>query len=190
MRKIPGYEPRALQAMALGFAVGTRGADHNRSGAYEVDFSGEAHRLKGDARTARLALATENRAAVLDSLILCKFLRGVFDDFYSETADLLASVTGWDCDAAELERVGHRIVDLRKAFNIREGWTPEEDTLPARFFAEPLTAGASAGAQISRERLQEMIDSYYSARGWTSTGYLSVATLRSIAEDTYAEEGA
>ena len=188
--EIPGYEPRALQAMALGFAVGTRGADHNRSGAYEVDFSGETHRLKGDARTARLALATENRAAVLDSLILCKFLRGVFDDFYSETADLLASVTGWDCDAAELERVGHRIVDLRKAFNIREGWTPEEDTLPPRFFAEPLTAGASAGAQISRERLQEMIDSYYSARGWTSTGYLPEATLRSIAEDTYAEEGA
>jgi aldehyde:ferredoxin oxidoreductase len=99
-------------------------------------------------------------------------------------------VTGWDCDAAELERVGHRIVDLRKAFNIREGWTPEEDTLPSRFFAEPLTTGASAGAQISRERLQEMIDSYYSARGWTSTGYLPEATLRSIAEDTYAEEGA
>ena len=40
--EIPGYEPRALQTMALGFAVGARGADHNRSGAYEVDFARDA----------------------------------------------------------------------------------------------------------------------------------------------------
>src|SRR5262245_34427748 len=45
--EIPGYEPRALQTMALGFAVGSRGADHNRSGAYEVDFSSRADRLQG-----------------------------------------------------------------------------------------------------------------------------------------------
>ena len=45
--ELPGYEPRALQTMALGFAVGTRGADHNRSGAYEADFSADADRLHG-----------------------------------------------------------------------------------------------------------------------------------------------
>src|SRR5262245_26833199 len=44
--EIPGYEPRALQTMALGFAVGTRGADHNRSGAYEVDFSDKVDRRR------------------------------------------------------------------------------------------------------------------------------------------------
>ena len=46
---MPGYEPRALQTMALGFAVGSRGADHNRSGAYEADFSAQADRLHGSA---------------------------------------------------------------------------------------------------------------------------------------------
>src|SRR5262249_37085740 len=76
--EIPGYEPRARETMALGFAVGSRGADHNRSGAYEVDFSTRADRLHGSPEAARLAVETEDRAALLDSLILCKFLRGVF----------------------------------------------------------------------------------------------------------------
>src|SRR5437588_627235 len=92
--EIPGYEPRALQTMALGFAVGSRGADHNRSGAYEVDFSARADRLHGTPEAARLAVETEDRAALMDSLILCKFLRGVFDDLFAESADLLGRVTG------------------------------------------------------------------------------------------------
>src|SRR5262249_6264728 len=59
--ELPGYEPRALQTMALGFAVGSRGADHNRSGAYEVDFSARADRLHGSPEAARLAVETEDR---------------------------------------------------------------------------------------------------------------------------------
>ncbi|MCH8313466.1 MAG: aldehyde:ferredoxin oxidoreductase, partial [Nitrospinae bacterium] len=82
--EIPGYEPRALQTMALGFAVGARGADHNRSGAYEVDFSEQVDRRNVTPAAARLAVETEDRAAVMDSLILCKFLRGVFDDFFAD----------------------------------------------------------------------------------------------------------
>src|SRR5205807_5675515 len=58
--EIPGYEPRALQAMALGFAVGSRGADHNRSGAYEVDFSAHADRLHGSPEAARRPVETED----------------------------------------------------------------------------------------------------------------------------------
>ena len=81
--EMPGYEPRALQTMALGLAVGTRGADHNRSGAYEADFSGRADRLRGGPESAGQAIASEDRSALIDSLILCKFLRGVFDDLYS-----------------------------------------------------------------------------------------------------------
>ncbi|MEE9280808.1 MAG: aldehyde ferredoxin oxidoreductase family protein [Myxococcota bacterium] len=182
--EIPGYEPRALQTMALGFAVGTRGADHNRSGAYELDFSDRVDRLHGDARAARLALDTENRAALIDSLILCKFLRGVFADLYGETAELLQAVTGWDVTAAELEGVGRRVVALRKAFNIREGWKPEDDTLPERFLSEALPEGASAGARLPRERLEEMIRSYNLARGWTEDGYLTEAILADLAIDT------
>src|SRR6202020_2680787 len=85
--ELPGYDPRALQTMALGLAVGTRGADHNRSGAYEADFSPRTDRRHGDARSAHLAIETEDRAAVLDCLILCKFLRGVFTALAAEAAE-------------------------------------------------------------------------------------------------------
>src|SRR5207244_4567576 len=125
--EIPGYEPRALQTMALGFAVGARGADHNRSGAYEVDFSARVDRLHGTPEAAALAVETEDRAALLDSLILCKFLRGVFPDLYAEAADLLGRVTGWDVTADELRGVARRGVTLKQLYNSREGWTAREE---------------------------------------------------------------
>ncbi|HEV2946756.1 MAG TPA: aldehyde ferredoxin oxidoreductase family protein [Gemmataceae bacterium] len=168
--EIPGYEPRALQTMALGFAVGSRGADHNRSGAYEIDFSERADRLHGTADSARLAVETEDRAALMDSLILCKFLRGVFTDLFAEGADLLSCVSGWDVSTEELHTIARRIVTAKKLFNIREGWTAAEDTLPKRFLSEGLPDGASGGSVLPAERLQEMIQAYYAARGWDSQG--------------------
>ncbi len=168
--EIPGYDPRTLQTMALGFAVGTRGADHNKSGAYELDFSDKVDRLHGNEEAARLALEPENRAALIDSLILCKFLRGVFTDIWTESADMLRAVTGWDVTADELRATARRIVDMKKAFNIREGWTPDTDTLPARFFSEVLP----------RERLQRMVRAYNVARGWTDEGYLPQPLLKEL----------
>ena len=88
--------------MALGFAVGARGADHNRSGAYEVDFSDKVDRRHVTLDAVHYAIETEDKAALMDSLILCKFLRGVFEDFYAEAADMLQRVTGWDTTADEL----------------------------------------------------------------------------------------
>jgi aldehyde:ferredoxin oxidoreductase len=168
--EIPGYEPRALQAMALGFAVGSRGADHNRSGAYEADFSAAADRLHGDEQSAALAVETEDRAALVDSLILCKFLRGVFTDLYAESAELLRLVTGWDVTADELQATAKRIVTAKKLFNQREGWKPEEDTLPERFLSEGLPAGTAPGATLPRERLRAMIAAYYLEREWNEDG--------------------
>jgi aldehyde:ferredoxin oxidoreductase len=175
--ELPGYEPRALQAMALGFAVGTRGADHNRSGAYEVDFSTAVDRLHGDERSARLAIETEDRAALIDSLILCKFLRGVFTDIWSESAELLTNVTGWDVTADELREVARRVITARKLFNIREGWTPAEDTLPKRFLTTALPAGSAPGAALTEERLRAMIAAYNSARGWSAEGFPSAGVV-------------
>jgi aldehyde:ferredoxin oxidoreductase len=178
--ELPGYEPRALQTMALGFAVGSRGADHNRSGAYEVDFSARADRLHGSPEAARLAVETEDRAALIDSLILCKFLRGVFTDLYAEAADLLRRVTGWDVTAEELHAVARRVVTAKKLYNLREGWTPAEDTLPRRFLSEGLPDGVSAGARLPRERLQEMIQAYYAARGWDQKGRVPLTVVESL----------
>ena len=94
--ELPGYDPRSLKTMALGLAVSPRGACHNRSGAYEADFSGEVDRFHGDAGRGALVVASEDFAAVLDSLIVCKFLRKCFSEFYTEAAELLSHVTGWD----------------------------------------------------------------------------------------------
>ncbi|MCZ6697249.1 MAG: aldehyde ferredoxin oxidoreductase C-terminal domain-containing protein, partial [Acidobacteria bacterium] len=178
--EIPGYEPRALQAMALGFAVGTRGADHNRSSAYEFDFTERGHRRAGDAETARAAIETEDRAALMDSMILCKFLRGVFRDLFEEAAPLLRAVTGWDVTAAELHETARRIVATRKWFNEREGWTPAEDTLPERFLTERLHDGVSAGATLSADRLTGMIGAYNHGRGFTPDGRVPQAMRRRL----------
>lgn len=178
--EIPGYEPRTMQTMALGFAVGSRGADHNRSGAYEADFSTRTDRLHGTAESARAAIDTEDRAALIDSLILCKFLRGVFSDLYAESAELLSAVTGWDVTAAELHRASQRIVTAKKLFNIREGWTAAEDTLPKRMLAEGLPTGAGPGAALTCTRLQEMILAYYRDRGWNHDGQVPSELLKSL----------
>jgi aldehyde:ferredoxin oxidoreductase len=162
--EIPGYEPRALQTMALGFAVGARGADHNRSGAYEVDFSDKVDRRNVTLDAVRHAIETEDKAALMDSLIICKFLRGVFEDFHAETAAMLRSVTGWDVTADELRATATRIVAAKREFNLVAGWTPAEDTLPARFLETPLPNDAAA--HLTRETLEALVAEYHRQRGW------------------------
>jgi aldehyde:ferredoxin oxidoreductase len=160
--EIPGYEPRALQTMALGFAVGARGADHNRSGAYEVDFSDKVDRRHATVESVRHAIDTEDRAALMDSLILCKFLRGVFTDFYGESAGMLRAVTGWDVTADELHDTARRIVATKRQFNELAGWTTAEDTLPARFLDEPLPNDPEA--MLTRGRLDALVAEYHRQR--------------------------
>jgi aldehyde:ferredoxin oxidoreductase len=165
--ELPGYDPRRLHAMALGLAVGTRGADHNRSGAYEADFSARLDRLDGGEASVLAAIETEDRSALMDSLILCKFVRGVFNDFHAEAAEMLRAVTGWDVTADELRTTSRRIVNARKLVNIRAGWTRSEDTLPARLLE-------GEGNPLTRERLDAMIGAYYQHRGWTEDGLVPV----------------
>jgi aldehyde:ferredoxin oxidoreductase len=164
--EIPGYEPRALQTMALGFAVGARGADHNRSGAYEVDFSDKVDRRHVTLDAVRLAIETEDKAALMDSLIICKFLRGVFEDFYAEAADMLQRVTGWETTADELRETARRIVGAKRQFNLVAGWRLEEDTLPERFLDTPLPGDPTAA--ISREQLGDLVAEYHRQRGWST----------------------
>ena len=174
--ELPGYDPRGLQTMALGFAVGTRGADHNRSGAYEVDFSEAVDRKNVGPESAPLAIETEDKAALMDSLILCKFLRGVFTDFFAESAEILRLVTGWDVTANELRATARRIVTTKKRFNILAGWTPAEDTLPERMLQQG--SAEDTRGHLSPERLSGLVRAYNVARGWSPEGWLSEADLR------------
>ena len=169
--EIPGYEPRALQTMALGFAVGSRGADHNRSGAYEVDFSERVNRYALTSQSVPLAIETENAATIMDSMILCKFLRRVFTEFFQSAAEMLEVTTGWDVSAEELVATANRIVSAKKLFNIRAGWTPQEDSLPDRFLQEPQQDNSEA--RLSPEQLRVAVRRYNELRGWNADGAIT-----------------
>ncbi|HEX2102360.1 MAG TPA: aldehyde ferredoxin oxidoreductase family protein [Solirubrobacteraceae bacterium] len=181
--ELPGYEPRTLQAMALGLAVNARGADHNRSGAYEADLSGRHDRLTGGEAHVAAAIETEDRAAVMDSLILCKFLRGVFVEPYPEWARLLSAITGWDVDGEELEATAKRITLAKRAFNAREGWTRADDGLPERFLTESLEVASGRAAALTSERLDAMIRGYYAARGLDDEGLPTAAQIADLRLD-------
>jgi aldehyde:ferredoxin oxidoreductase len=62
-----------------------------------------------------------------------------------------------------LRRTGERIVNLQRAYNIREGLSREDDRLPARFTEEPSPEGPCKGQKVN---LEMMLDEYYLARGW------------------------
>jgi aldehyde:ferredoxin oxidoreductase len=178
--EMPGYEPRSLKTMALGLAVSTRGACHNRSSAYEADFSARVDRLQAEVARGRITMEGEDFSAVLDSLIWCKFLRKAFQDLYAESAAIYEHLTGWPMTAEELRRAGERINNLKKLFNIREGWQRADDTLPPRVLTETLPTGVVQGSGLTQAELDLMIHGYYTARGWTAEGRIPMQKLKEL----------
>jgi aldehyde:ferredoxin oxidoreductase len=178
--EMAGYDPRSLKTMGLGYAVGTRGACHNRSPGYSPDTGGLVDRFVGEADRGPILVDLENQAAVFDSLGVCKFIRGVFEDFYSEGAELYRVVTGLDMSPEMLRTTGDRVCNLKKAFNIREGWTKADDWLPERVFRDPIPSGPGQGVRMKEEELRIMIQAYYAARGWTPDGFIPAAKLAAL----------
>jgi aldehyde:ferredoxin oxidoreductase len=168
--ELPGYDPRTLPAMALGLAVNARGADHNRSGAYEADLGGELDRFTPSDAHVDAAIGTEDRAAIMDSMILCKFLRGIFEDPFEEWATLLSLVTGWSIDSDELAATARRIVLAKRMFNLRAGWTPDDDRLPDRLLDTPVQLASGRSASLSRDAIRTMIARYHRERGVDDRG--------------------
>jgi aldehyde:ferredoxin oxidoreductase len=82
------------------------------------------------------------------------------------TAALMEAVTGFVYTPDEVQKVGERINNLARSFNVREGFTRNDDTLPSRLMTEPIMAGASKGNLISKDDLSTMLDEYYTERGW------------------------
>lgn len=188
--ELPGYDPRGLKTFAMGLAVGTRGACHNRSLVYESDVKGVVDRLTAEPGRGKLARDAENFAAVLDCLVLCKFLRNCFNDFFPDVARLYTMTTGIEITPEELALVGERVWNLKKAFNIREGWTKADDWMPGRILDDPMPEGPSKGAHVPAAELRMMIDDYYAARGWTPEGLIPASKLVALGlEDIAAEIG-
>ena len=186
-------DPRGLKGFGLGYAVASRGGDHLRSEPFLelADDPAIGERMFGvpDA-TMRLAYRGKGKLvsyfedwnAVIDALEPCK---NIMQNMEILTFDLASKVieatTGLQMTPAEVRRVGERIINVERAFNVREGIRRKDDTLPRRFREEPLTDGASKGTVFE---LEPMIDEYYGERGWDlETGIPTAETLRRLGLD-------
>ncbi|MBN1583194.1 MAG: aldehyde ferredoxin oxidoreductase family protein [Anaerolineae bacterium] len=190
----PGYDARALKTFALGLAAGVRGGCHNRSAAYDPDIKGDVDRFTVDETRGELAKSTEEYAAVYDTLPLCKFIRRCFTGkadragAWPAIAKLINATTGWDFDYDAVDLIGERAHTIKKAFNIREGWTRADDHLPWRWMNEKFKEGASAGHCVTVEELDYLKDIYYKAKGWTKEGLIPKEKLVALGMDDVAEE--
>jgi aldehyde:ferredoxin oxidoreductase len=190
----PGYDARGLKTFALGLAVGTRGGCHNRTAAYDPDIKGDVDRFSVDETRGAVAKDTEEYAAVYDTLPLCKFIRRSFTGkadragAWPAIAALINATTGWDFEYGDVDLIGERAFTIKKAFNIREGWTRSDDVLNYRWHHDPMTKGPSAGHVVSYEELEYMKDLYYEAKGWTKDGLIPKEKLVSLGMDDVADQ--
>ena len=95
-------------------------------------------------------------------------------------AAMVRAVTGWDVSVEELERVGERIVNLERRFNVREGTRRRHDTLPWRVMHEPIPDGPSRGMYCPPDELATMLDDYYAIRGWDADGVPTPGRLAAL----------
>ena len=167
-------DPRSAKAWGLGYAVSSRGGDHLRAlpsletyftpeEAKKMFGTSEAVKRTGVKGKGRLINWAENQRAVADSLEVCKFnVRTSLSD-PEWMAKFVNAVTGSVYTAENIMKAGERIINIERAFNVRQGLIREDDTLPKRFLEEPITSGVSKG-EVSN--LKPMLDEYYESRGW------------------------
>ncbi|HMD90050.1 MAG TPA: aldehyde ferredoxin oxidoreductase C-terminal domain-containing protein, partial [Anaerolineaceae bacterium] len=107
----------------------------------------------------------QNSSAAIDSLVICKFTNmGVSEEYF---ARVLTAVTGISYATNDLIRVGERVWNLERLYNLREGFSRADDTLPERLLNEPIKEGPSKG-WVSK--LEPMLKEYYRGRGWDEQG--------------------
>jgi aldehyde:ferredoxin oxidoreductase len=170
--ELPGYDVRGLKAHGLGFATSYTGADHCRGYAFQevfgVPIPWEVDRFAVEGKGKLTIWNQDIRTATLDCAPMCAFLldMAVPATACQNMARLMEAVTGLPFTPEEIQKVGERVNNLAKAFNVREGFTRADDTFPERLMTEPLKAGNSKGQMISKEDLDTMLDEYYSLRGW------------------------
>jgi aldehyde:ferredoxin oxidoreductase len=180
--EFPGFEARGLKAAGFGFAISARGGCHVRSGGYDLNLKNMVDRLETGPKLGPMIMETEDFSSLVDSLLICRFTRGVwptFEEKFSGLAKLYELTTGFETPPAELRRVAERITNMKKIFNLRQGWKRKDDSLPPRL-SEPLPDGPMKGARITQEELDGFLDSYYSARGWTVEGIPTRAKLEHL----------
>ncbi|MBI2161769.1 MAG: aldehyde ferredoxin oxidoreductase family protein [Candidatus Rokubacteria bacterium] len=178
--ELPAHSARALKGLSIGYATATRGGSHHDTRPTPQYAQGFDRRSTKDKPA--FAARSQHFTAVGDSLVLCRFTaeRG-FGLFLEEPyARMVRAVTGWDVTVEELERVGERIVNLERLFNVREGVRRAQDTLPWRVMHEPIPEGPSAGMSCPPDELRAMLDEYYALRGWDGEGVPTASRLATL----------
>jgi len=166
-QEMPAYDGRVLQGMGLSYATSNRGGCHVRGYLTSPEILGLPVKVDPLATEgkAELLKTFQDLTAVVDSSDICLF--STFAIGLSEIAEMLRGVTGIEYTDEEVLRIGERIWNLEKLFNLGAGFTRKDDTLPERLLKEPVTSGPAKGRVAE---LDKMLDEYYQVRGWDKDG--------------------
>jgi aldehyde:ferredoxin oxidoreductase len=191
-------DERLPKSFALGMATASRGACHMRSRA-SIDVLGlpeeilkkvyggpVSSRFSSYEGKGRMVWWHEVINAVCDSVGFCRFL-SVFSSprglGYDQFSKLIALATGLEFTPKELRTAGERIYTLERMMLVKDGVNRKDDTLPRRYFDEPVPDGPSKGEVIVQEEFDRMLDEYYNLHGWDENGIPTPKTLRKLGID-------
>jgi len=178
--ELPAYDPRGMQGQGLVYATSNRGACHETGNMLGPEVLSLPRLIDRFATQGKAGIVSvhQNSAAVIDSLVYCKFANmAVAEEFFART---LTAVTGEQFTADDLMMVGERVWTLERLYNLREGFTKDDDTLPDRLLNEPVAAGPSEGFVAN---LPPMLEEYYAFRGWDKNGVPTEAKLKELGLD-------
>jgi aldehyde:ferredoxin oxidoreductase len=168
--EIPAMGIRAMERVSSSYAYGIP---------YVTDGGGARHEA-GSKREEQFSMA------IVDSLSLCCHIFPwlTYHKFFPLFVRLLNLITELDFTSEELFTIGERIWNLERCIAVREGITRKEDTLPQRFYSEPLPSGMAEGAIVKKEKFEKALDTYYAKRGWDKkTGIPTEKKLHELALD-------
>ncbi len=186
--EMPMHDPRASAGVALSYLTSPRGACHNKSDMYLVDVGrimeeigvAAMDRFQEEGK-AEVVARHQNWRSVCDALITCTLMNVPIQGL----VDMLNAAAGWDVDLEEMMTAGERIFNLKRALNIKLGWSPEGERLPP-LFLQPLEEGGTGGYVPDVERL--LLD-YYRVRGWDrETGKPTAEHLRRLGLEDIARD--
>jgi aldehyde:ferredoxin oxidoreductase len=184
--ELPAYDPRGAKAHGLNFATSYTGADHNRGYAFQEVFGIPVPNAYDRFAVAGKGWLTkwnqDIRCATTDCPTMCGFLMDMALPAVAEqnTADLVSSASGVALTKEDVGRVGERVNNLARVFNISAGFTRADDTFPKRLMEETIKAGGSSGQRISEADLEQMLNEYYEARNWSPDGVPSREKLAEL----------